>query len=181
MAGSVPVRVVAVDACVLINLIHVNRLDILGSLTGWEFVVPEQVAEEISEPGQARILYEAFREGYIRKEHSTDPAELGVYAELRQVMGRGEAACLAMAQTRNWMVACDERGRFLRECRLRLNNERILNTPGILLLAIRHSVLDIDEADRLKAIMEHSRFKMRFKSFRDAVQKLMRPRSTDRA
>jgi len=144
MADPKPVRLVVVDACVLINLIHVNRLDILGRLKGWEFVVPEQVSEEISEPGQVRILHEAFRDGYIRKEQSTEPAELGVYAKLRQVMGRGEAACLAMAHARNWMVACDERGRFHRECRLKLSDQRVLNTPGILLLAIRHSVIDAE-------------------------------------
>jgi hypothetical protein len=67
------------------------------------------------------------------------------------------------------MVACDERGRFLRECRLRLSDKRVSNTPGILLLAIRHSVIDAKEADRLKAIMEEWRFKMRYESFQDLL------------
>jgi len=99
MAASIPARVVVVDTSVVINLVHVNRLDILGRLDGWEFVVPEQIVEEVSEPSQAAMLMDALIAGPLRKEPSTKTAELEIYAELRQVMGRGEAACLAMAQS----------------------------------------------------------------------------------
>lgn len=162
-------KIVAVDASVLINLIHVNRLDILATLGGFEFVMPQQAAEEVSNPKQARILARALEEGEIRKEPSTDPVELAVYAELRQVMGRGEAACLAMAQVRGWMVASDEKGRFLTEARERLGEGHFLNTPGILLLAIRQGVISVQEADRLKEVLERHRFKMTFDSFADLL------------
>src|SRR5437867_2060655 len=171
MAASIPARVVVVDTSVVINLVHVNRLDILGRLDGWEFVVPEQIVEEVSEPSQAAMLMDALIAGHLRKEPSTKTAELEIYAELRQVMGRGEAACLAMAQSRHWVVASDERGRFLREGKSRLGEARIINTPGILLLAIRRGVLTIPEADRLKAILECHRFKMRFISFSDVIDR----------
>ena len=39
MAAVERIRVVVTDANVLINLIHVGRLDLLGSLSGYEFVV----------------------------------------------------------------------------------------------------------------------------------------------
>ena len=74
MAGSGSTRVVAVHASVLINLIHVDRLDLLRSLQGWEFVVPEQIAEEVSDPEQARMLASAIREGHLKGEPSTEPA-----------------------------------------------------------------------------------------------------------
>jgi len=45
---SVPAeRTVVVDANVLINLFHVGRLDILGTLAGFAFVVTEHVLEEM--------------------------------------------------------------------------------------------------------------------------------------
>jgi len=151
VAGAGSTRVVTVDATVLINLIHVGRLDILGSLRGWEFVVSEQVAEEVSDPEQARMLASALAEGHLRTEPSTEPAEIAAYAELLQVMGKGEAAYLAMAQERGWMVASGKRGCFLRHAPERLAERRILNTPGVLLLAIRQSILSVEEAEQLKA------------------------------
>jgi hypothetical protein len=44
--GSSPVRVVVTDANILINLIHVGRLDLLGKLPPYSFVVPEEVVKE---------------------------------------------------------------------------------------------------------------------------------------
>lgn len=41
MAASSRTRVVVTD--VLINLIHVGRLELLGALVGFEFVVPPEV------------------------------------------------------------------------------------------------------------------------------------------
>ena len=167
MASIRPARVVVVDASVLINFIHVDRLDILGRLSGFEFVVPEQVVAEVSDPDQAPKLADALQAGHLQKEPSVAPLELEIFAELRQIMGRGEAACLAMAQTRQWLIACDERGVFLRQAQAQLGADRIMNTPGILLLAIRQGILAVEEADHLKDILEHHRFKMNFVSFRE--------------
>ncbi len=44
------IQLVAVDANVLINFLHVQRLDLLGKLPGFGFVIPEEVCRE-SEPG----------------------------------------------------------------------------------------------------------------------------------
>lgn len=162
-------RVVCVDASVVINLIHVTRLDLLGSLGNYRFVVPEQVVAEVSLPAQAQSLGQALEAGHLELEVSTDPVEMEMYADLRQVMGRGEAACLAMAITRGCMVASDERGCFLRLTREHLGEHRVLNTPGLLLLAIRHGVISCSEADRMKGILESHRFRMNFSSFAELL------------
>ena len=47
MSGSTRSRLVVTDANVLINLAHVKRLGLLGSLPGYEFVVPPEVKEEL--------------------------------------------------------------------------------------------------------------------------------------
>jgi hypothetical protein len=115
----------------MINLIHVNRLDLLGQMPPWEFVIPEQVVKEVSDRAQACILAEAIAKGILRTDTSTNPAELQLYADLEQTMGRGEAACPAMAQARHCIIACDEKGRFLDEALSRLGKACILNTPGL--------------------------------------------------
>ena len=45
----------------------------------------------------------------------------------------------------------------------------MLNTPGLLLLAIRLNVLTVEQADQIKATLEGHRFRMGFNSFQDLV------------
>jgi hypothetical protein len=84
-------------------------------------------------------------------------------------MGRGEAASLAFAVTRGSYVASDERRVFLREARQRLGEGRIIDTPGLPVLAIRRQKLTVDDADRAKATLETHRFTMRFDSFANVI------------
>lgn len=128
-------RTVVVDATVVISLAKVGRLGLLGTLPGWLFVVPDQVVEEVTYPDQAEALRQVIQAGGLRQESSTDPAEMALYAELRQRMGKGEAACLAMAATRGWYLASDDRGRaFRRLLREHLGDDRLLSTPALLAL-----------------------------------------------
>jgi predicted nucleic acid-binding protein len=164
-------RTVVLDASVVINLIHAGRLDLLGKIEGYEFVVPEQViALEVTYPEQAQALSAALEAGWVRRVESTDTVEMALYAELSAVMGKGEAACLAMAAHRGWMVGCDEGTRFRREAEVRIGRDRIVNTAGIIVLAIRRGLLSIEEADAIKDVLARHRYVMPFASFRDLVQ-----------
>jgi len=169
MAAPSEVRVVVTDANVLINLIHVGRLGLLSALPGYKFVVPREVEAEVRIPAQARELARAFDAGHVERTSFSGIEELEAYAEFVQTIGRGEAACLAMAQVQGWYVASDERRRFLRLAEERLGPERVLNTAGIFVLAIRAGVVTVEEADRNKSALEERRFKMRFSSFRDVL------------
>src|SRR3954470_8367817 len=146
--------VVVTDANVLINLIVPDALGVLGQLPGYSFVITPEVMVEIARPEQAAALARALEAGWVRVEPLTDLPGLRLYADLLAVMGRGEAASLALAQTRGWWIASDERRLFLREARTRLGDERILNTPGLLVLAIRAGVITVDRADEIKAVLE---------------------------
>jgi hypothetical protein len=84
-------------------------------------------------------------------------------------MGSGEAACLALAETKGWVIASDEKKRFRREAETRLGPDRLLTTPGIFVLAIRARQMTIEEADAAKALLEQRRFKMNFTSFREVI------------
>src|SRR5271167_4136016 len=110
--GSPIVRVVVTDTNILINLLHIGRLDLLGKLPPYSFVVPEEVVKEVREPEQAHALRTAISSGVLLEVQHTDPAELRVYADLIQILGSGEAACLSLAQCRHWLIASDEKKKF---------------------------------------------------------------------
>ena len=166
---SSPVRVVVTDTNILINLSHVGLLDLLGKLPPYSFVVPEEVVKEVTEPHQAEVLQTAMSSGLLLEVQLVDPAELKVYAELIQILGSGEAACLSLAECRQWLIASDEKKKFRRETLARLGTGRLLNTPGILTLAITSGILTVQDADHAKAVLEQHRFIMSFRSFRDVL------------
>jgi predicted nucleic acid-binding protein len=163
------IRVVVTDTNILINLTHIGRLDLLGKLFPYSFVVPEEVVKEVKEPAQAQAVQTAISSGLLQIVQLTDIAELTVYAELIQILGLGEAACLSLAQCRNWLIASDEKRKFQRETIARLGAGRLLNTPGILTHAITLGIITIEEADRAKTLLEQRKFIMTFSSFRDIL------------
>ena len=164
-----PSFTVAVDANVLINLIHIRRLDFLARLAPYEFVVPQDVLAEVSQEAERRELETALAAGFARIEHIVDLGDLTRYAELRRRLGRGESACLTLAERHGWAIASDEKRRFRREALSRLGPGRLVTTPGLLVLAIRSGLLTVEEADQDKEVLENHRFRMTFKSFHDVV------------
>lgn len=169
MVDPTPTRTVAVDANVIINLIHIGRLDLLSAIPGYAFVIPEEVVAEITDATQQSELNAAVSSGHVRVESITDPEDLARYAELRRVLGRGETACLVLAQRNAWLAASDEKRRFRREALDRLGPDGVISTPGLLVLAIRAGALSFAEADEAKDILERHRFRMSFVSFRDVI------------
>lgn len=160
---------VIVDANILINLLKIGRFSLLRSLTGYAFRIPQEVLQEIRHPDQQAELLHALQEGWIEEIRIDDMEELRLYAHYIRQMGDGEAACLAVAVKRKWVVACDE-GRkqpFHREICRRLGAPYLFNTPGILLQAIKTGVITVEEADHLKGQLAQHRFLMNFQSFRE--------------
>jgi predicted nucleic acid-binding protein len=167
--GSSPVRAVVTDANILINLILVGRLDLLGKLFRYSFVVPEEVVKEVKDPSQAEALQTAISSGLLQEVRLMDPRESIVYADLIQILGSGEAACLSLAKCRQWLIASDEKKKFRHETLARLGAGRLLNTPGILALAISSGILTVEDADHAKAVLEQHRFIMSFRSFGEVL------------
>lgn len=170
MVSAEPIAVVVTDTNVIINLIHIDRLNLLSALPPFSFVVAEEVVREITDASQASIVRKAIDSGLLREVQLSGIPELGVYADLVRTLGSGEAACLAVAQCRGWLIASDERKRFYREATARLGEARIINTPGILLKAIRLNILTVEEADAAKTSLEQRRFRMKFTSFRELLK-----------
>jgi predicted nucleic acid-binding protein len=166
---STPKRVVVTDANILINLCHAGLLVLLEQLPGYEFVIPGEVDAEVTDPEQRRMVDELFARGKVQRQSLASAGELAIYAELRTIMGSGEASCIALAQVHGLYLASDERSAFLREAKARVGEKRLLNTPGLFVLAIHAGLLTIASADAAKAVLEQRRFKMRFASFADVV------------
>lgn len=162
-----PFRTVITDTNILINLVLTSRLGLCGGLPGVTFVLPEMVLGEVIKPDQRSAVEAAIHRGGLLLDLMTDLLELVIFAELTDRMGRGEAACLAVASNRGWSLASDEKGRFRKEAVARLGEERLLGTADILFLGIRAGLLTVEQADEDKALLEKCRFKMPFTSFRD--------------
>ena len=164
-------KCVITDANILINFIRIGREDILRRLRIYAFYLPEEVYEEITYPEQRLILDQALKERWLRKTAITDQDELRSYAQYSRQMGDGEAACLAIAIGRQWIMACDEQKKKLisREVQDNLGKGYLLNTPGILLKAIREGILTASQADAIKDTLAKNRFIMPFASFQDIL------------
>jgi predicted nucleic acid-binding protein len=162
--------IVVTDSNVLINLAHINRLDLLDRLPPFSFVVPQEVVKEITNVTQSELVLGAINSGSLKEVQLDSIPELRIYAQLVRTLGSGEAACLALAESRGWLIASDEKRKFYREAMVRLGQDRIINTAGILLKAIRLNVLNVDEADEAKIFLEQRRFTMKFASFRDLLK-----------
>ena len=158
-------RVVATDANIVINFIHVGMLGALPAMVDMDFVVADEVYEEIRRPEQREVLDAALAARAWVRESLVEPEAIELFAALAVTMGRGEAASLALAVTCRCFVASDERKVFLREARQRLGDGRIVNTAGLLVLAIQRGTLTVADADAAKAVLETRNFRMRFGSF----------------
>jgi hypothetical protein len=76
-------RAVVTDTNVLTNLIHVDALGLLGGLSGFEFVVVDDVVQEITRPEQAHALSAAMTHGWVMRRVSLDkPEGIALFAEL---------------------------------------------------------------------------------------------------
>ncbi len=163
------IRVVVTDANVLINLIHVARLELCADLPGLEFVVPDHVRDEIMLPEQRTAFDQAVIEGTFEIVSITELDNIALFANLTRHLGRGESACLVLAVRHGWTVASDEKRRFRREALSRIGGDRLIGTADLFIRAIRAGLITIEEADVDKVMLEQRRFKMPFGSFREIV------------
>lgn len=157
--------IVVTDANVLINLIHIEQLSLLATLDSHEFRVPSEVLVEIEIPDQRLAVDAAMAAGYLTEVIVDKIAVLELFGVLRDVMGQGEAACLALAAVEGFHIASDEKGRFRRRAIELIGEDHILRTESLLLEAIRRERISVAEADGYKKILESKRYIMSFGSF----------------
>ena len=158
IAGRPACESVALDASVLINFLILNRMDILGRLGRYHFVVLDAVDAEISRPEQRTTLRRSLDQGLLQGDVAAGPEELRVFAQLLGAMGVGEAACVAAAVHRGWLVASDERGAFRRIATDRIGTGGIITTPAILAEAVKADIITLDELEQARQELGRNRF-----------------------
>ena len=162
-------RIVITDANVLINLAIAEGLHLLRDLPEHEFVLPEEVLGEITNEFQRRKVESALADGFLSVVRLEAIEGLELFAELRNVMGAGEASCLALAKGNGWIIASDEKGAFRREASRIVGAANIMTTVDIYLLSIRSGLITVEEADAAKALLAANRFAMPFGSFNELL------------
>lgn len=168
MSGE-EIRTAIMDTSVLINFAILDRIGLLGALERLRIAVPGEVLFEVKRPEQKKRVRAALKAGSLHEVALDQPPELAQFARFRKKMGLGEAACLALAASRGWLFTCDEGGVVRSEAKKLLGSDRLLNTPGLFLLAIRTGCWTVDEADKAKAVLEENRYRMQFGSFRELL------------
>ena len=160
---------VATDTCVLINLVVVGRLDLLKLISPYIFHAASEVLGEIEDPDQRSVVHQAIAAGHLDEVKLDQPGELGLYVSFNATLGKGESACLALARARGWAIATDESKDPKWKKVISGAGFAIINTPGILLTAIRAGALTVAAADEIKTKLEQRRFKMKFDSFASLI------------
>jgi predicted nucleic acid-binding protein len=161
--------VVITDANVLINLFHIGQLHLLGALPPYRFRIPSEVLAEILDPAQQADIRTCLEAGHLEEIVVDTMASLELFAELRDVMGRGEAACLALAATTGSHIASDEKKRFRRRAIELIGEAKILRTEHIIVEAIRRNHMSVQQADTHKATLAANNYALPFASFADIL------------
>jgi predicted nucleic acid-binding protein len=167
--GEQAETVVITDANVIINLFHLGQLNPFGFLPPYRFRVPSDVPAEILDPIQQAAVRICIEAGHLEEVVVDSTAALPLFAELRDMMGRGEAACLALAATGGFRIASDEKKRFKRKAIELIGEARILRTELLLLEAIRRNQITTQDADRFKDILAANNYALPFNSFADIL------------
>jgi len=156
---------VIADTCIPINFILAERFDLLCRHQDYRIITTQHTRAEIMDGAQREELDRAIQMDEIGEIQITDPDELATFAACRAVLGKGEAAAIAVAERRGWVIATDEKKRARREIERRLGTGRLLTTPGIILKCILNGTLTVPEADAIKTKLAANRFTMSFASF----------------
>ncbi len=139
---------VILDPILALHLADAGMLSQLGSIAGWEFVVPSQLFKEMGNGVGASAIEAAVQAGNLRSESSTEVRELGFYAEFRQRMGQAEATCLAIAQARGWSLASGDHGQaFRRIVQDQIGPDRLIDVETIRALVYRPPILPDTEVE----------------------------------
>lgn len=131
------------DANVVIDLLNLGCLADVIRLPDHRFWLAENVVErEITRQDQTQEPRRQLDAGLMMVARVEEPEELTAYAELKRIIGDGEAASLAIAQHRGWSLMSYETGRFQREAVARLGSPRFLRTPHLIASAIQQGLVE---------------------------------------
>lgn len=142
-----------IDNTVLSNFAHIQQPMLLASAFNQPVTVRAVMDEW--EVGVTLARVPAVDWSWLPIIELTD-GERALAAQLSQTLGRGEAACIALAESRGWMILTDDRDarRAAREVGLKVSG-----TLGALMNLVRGGDLSLAEADGYLAIMKQNGYR----------------------
>lgn len=152
-------NVVVVDTSVLINFLHLGRLDVLDELP-FRFLIPEEVRGEVDGdeyPEQERKLNQALEYEILELITVTEASITNQIARYTETFGKGESACLALAEAKSCGIACDDT-RAVRVARNTNAISPLLNTVGVIVMLIDENVVNRETAQKWKGVLDENSF-----------------------
>jgi predicted nucleic acid-binding protein len=141
---------VATDTSLLLNFLRIDRMDILGALPGFRFCVLNHVIGEVTQKTHVTRLQAALAQAHVFEFELTDLGAIADYNSLRENLGDGEAATIAAGAHEQWVIGMDEKARAKREAIARVGEHNLLNTPGVLVHAVRVGLLTLTDAEQIR-------------------------------
>jgi predicted nucleic acid-binding protein len=139
------------DTMVISNFAKAGQLGLLRTMYSDNaccsgFVVAEVLRGFRQGHADLENLVKLLADGWPRQEELLTPTERQLYASISISLGDGESSCLAIAAQRGFVFACDDR--LARSEAVRLSIP-LTGTIGILIKAVRTSVIDIKKANAI--------------------------------
>jgi len=161
---------IVLDTSVLINYIHVDRLDLIAGCWA-EIRVVEQVQQELEYDEQRLVFERALAISQIQVFSVDDPVLIADALKIYQVdrRGKGESYSFVYASASNLPLAIDDkRARSLfatKDATLKM-----CTSKDLMVKALRMGLVSVAEADEIKDIWANQcRYRLKVESFRDLL------------
>ncbi len=136
--------IVITDTSLLVNFLAVDKICLLTSLPGKQFVITDHVRSEVTEhyDEQLQRLGQALNAGELTEISVTDLIEVGLFANLASTgLGVGECSAIAVAANRGHAIAIDDRTALKRIGKL-FPSMPVLTTKSIMVELIKVGVMN---------------------------------------
>jgi hypothetical protein len=159
-------RILVLDACVAVTFGNIARLDLITGIRGYQVAIGARARAEVSrDPARAEVQ-SAVSSGALSVAaiDLAVPAEVAALADFDRrpaFRGRGEAEVLALARTRGYAVASDERA-VLTAARAEAAAGPSFSSLEFLVFAVRESRLDLASANALLGKLDIGRQIVRY-------------------
>ncbi|NCO65490.1 MAG: hypothetical protein COW32_08535 [Candidatus Aquicultor secundus] len=139
------------DNCVLSNFSTADSLDIVkkfyaGSAHVTSFVVAENIKGILKGHDGLLKVRDAIKAGWIKEIPLDTTEEKTLFETLSISLGFGEASSIAIAKTRGFVFACDDK---IARKEAAFLGVKLTGTVGILIKAIKKEIIDSKEADSI--------------------------------
>jgi predicted nucleic acid-binding protein len=139
------------DCCVLSNFALSDSLHIIKKIYANSsyvtiFVMAENLRGILSGHSRLAAVNEAIKEDWLKEVALKGEKEKALFETLSVSLGFGEASSIAIAKTRGYVFACDDRA-ARREAGLL--DVKLTGTIGIILKAVKKKVISHQEADAI--------------------------------